>query len=406
MEQARRSSYVFFSFEDRPIFDLDAFLHGKLVVKTSSQVVAYSLLTHSPHVLTRRELEIVAELSAERWVSVSSLGDEAGQQELLNGLVTKGILISDSEAEEHARLRDRETRLAEQQWHPYAALYHFMTRGPDDQADTPLPLVDVEELALLAEENAIKFVERFGSPPDAFHRRPDANAVVELPVIKRNNALYQALDRRKTVRTFDSSRPMDVERLATLLYYVFGCHGYTRFSREVISLRKTSPSGGSLHPIEAYPLVFNVEGLETGLYHYDVERHALELLTELSRTKAEAMAVQMASGQAYVGTAHAIIVMTARFFRSFWKYRRNSRTYGVILKDAGHLSQTFYLVATDLGLASFYTGTINGPKIERVLGLDGFEEGAIGICGCGLELTGGKSLALERYPFEPRRTKI
>ena len=72
-----------------------------------------------------------------------------------------------------------------------------------------------------------------------------------------------------------------------------------------------------------------------------------------------------------------------RFYRTFWKYRKHQRAYGVILMDAAHLSQTFYLVCAELGLGAFFTAAINGSNVEEKLGLDGFTEGAVAICGCG-----------------------
>ena len=70
--------------------------------------------------------------------------------------------------------------------------------------------------------------------------------------------LYRALAERKTVRAFDRSTPMRSEDLGALLYWVFGCHGHTKMTKGVPILRRTSPSGGSLHPVEVYPLVQDV----------------------------------------------------------------------------------------------------------------------------------------------------
>jgi SagB-type dehydrogenase family enzyme len=75
--------------------------------------------------------------------------------------------------------------------------------------------------------------------------------------------------------------------------------------------------------------------------------------------------------------------MTSRFYRSFWKYRKHQKAYGVLHMDAAHLSQTFYLVCAELGLGAFITAAINSVNIEQRLGLDGFIEGVIAICGCG-----------------------
>jgi hypothetical protein len=54
--------------------------------------------------------------------------------------------------------------------------------------------------------------------------------------------------------------------------------------------------------------------------------------------------------------------------------------------DAAHLSQTLYLVATELELGAFVTIVINSGDIEERLGLDGIEQGVVSVCGCGPRL--------------------
>ena len=71
--------------------------------------------------------------------------------------------------------------------------------------------------------------------------------------------------------------------------------------------------------------------------------------------------------------------------------------------DAGHLSQTLYLLCTELGLGAFYTGAINDINIEQALGLDPLQEGVIGIAGCGRTLPGTAPLTLETLPYVPPR---
>jgi nitroreductase len=75
--------------------------------------------------------------------------------------------------------------------------------------------------------------------------------------------------------------------------------------------------------------------------------------------------------------------MAARFYRSFWKYRRHQKAYASLMMDAAHLSQTLYLVAAELGLGAFVTAAVNGANIEERLGLDGWSEGVLAMCGCG-----------------------
>jgi len=78
--------------------------------------------------------------------------------------------------------------------------------------------------------------------------------------------------------------------------------------------------------------------------------------------------------------------MTAVFPRTMWKYDF-PRAYRVVLLDAGHLCQTFCLVATWLGLAPFCTAALKDTLIEGDLGIDGIRESVLYIAGLGVPAT-------------------
>jgi SagB-type dehydrogenase family enzyme len=109
------------------------------------------------------------------------------------------------------------------------------------------------------------------------------------------------------------------------------------------------------------------------------------------------------AGQSFLRSAHALLVMTARFERSFWRYRDDG-AYASLLLDAGHLSQTLYLVCTELGLGAFVTASLNTANIDERLGLDPTSEGAIAACGCGRPELTRPGLELDYAPYVPRRS--
>jgi putative peptide maturation dehydrogenase len=169
-----------------------------------------------------------------------------------------------------------------------------------------------------------------------------------------------------------------------VLRYVFGYHGFARLFGEITTLKRTSPSAGGFHPVEAYPLVLRVEGVEPGLYHYDSHGHALERLAPVEPAEGRELAAQFVCGQTYFADAHVLVVLAVRFERAFWKYRNHPKALGALLMDAAHLSQTLYLVSTDLGLGAFVTAAINNVDIDERLGLDGYGDGALAVCGFGV----------------------
>jgi putative peptide maturation dehydrogenase len=251
-----------------------------------------------------------------------------------------------------------------------------------------------------------EFIEQFGHPPAHFYSAPNAIAAQDLPVIRRAGGLYDVLTRRKTARAFDADRPMTMEQLAQILYYVWGCHGYLRVFDDHLWLRKTSPSGGDLHPTEVYPIIRNVDGVTPGVYHYNVEQHRLHLLRPMTGEQVPLLVEEFTAGQSYFAPAHATFLMTTRFERHYWKYRNNSRAYSVLQMDVGHLSQTFYLVSTELGLGAFVTAALNAVNVEQKLGFDPTREAPLAICGCGWPGADELQLEPQYEPYVPRETII
>ena len=187
---------------------------------------------------------------------------------------------------------------------------------------------------------------------------------------------------RKTHREF-SKKKVTLENVSDLLSLVWGVAGYLHSPMFGELLHKTSPSGGARHPGEVYLMTLRVEGLRPGLYHYHPGRHQL---TTITTNITRSTAWRYCAYQGYVRNAAALFLMTAVFPRAMWKYR-HARAYRVVMLDAGHLCQTFCLVATWLGLAPFCTAALKDTLIEKDLGIDGICESVLYVAGVGLPLS-------------------
>jgi SagB-type dehydrogenase family enzyme len=184
---------------------------------------------------------------------------------------------------------------------------------------------------------------------------------------------------RKTHRRF-SKKELTLEAVSQLLSLVWGVTGYLHSPIFGKLLHKTSPSGGARHPGEVYLMALRVKGLRPGLYHYHPgQHHLVTISTNATCTKGW----QYCAYQDYVRKAAALFLMTAVFPRAIWKYQ-HPRAYRVVLLDAGHLCQTFCLVATWLGLAPFCTAALKDTLIERDLGIDGISESVLYVAGVGV----------------------
>lgn len=255
-------------------------------------------------------------------------------------------------------------------WLPHAAILHFGTKDA--------PYTDSEEAITKQLESYLKdspqpsffnsFSRKLGSPTIALPR----TALASSPFVR-------ILLERRTHREF-SATPLDLDRLSCLLYYTWGVTGFISSSLLGPLPVKTSPSAGARQPCEVYVLSLRVNGLSPGLYHYAANRHILKRISgKVSRRRAS----QYCAGQHWVKEAAALFLITAVFRRSMWKYRF-SRAYRTVIADAGHLCQTFCLVATYLRLAPFCTMALKDSMIERDLGIDGINESILYVAGVGL----------------------
>lgn len=216
-------------------------------------------------------------------------------------------------------------------------------------------------------------------PVPLFKRYRSAERRVLVSAAASNMPLVDALHARRTVREF-RRRPVAFDDLSAVVRGTWGRTGMHVGGIFGDLVAKTSPSAGSLHPVECYVLAWNVRDLAPGLYHYDVRGDELR---RLRRGRPRIEAVRAASGQTWVGGAAFLCVMTAVIARSLWKYD-DEVTYRTLWLDAGHLAQTFCLLATSRALGPFTTAAIQDSYIEKLIGLDGAREFPLYLCGAGI----------------------
>jgi SagB-type dehydrogenase family enzyme len=194
-----------------------------------------------------------------------------------------------------------------------------------------------------------------------------------------DSEFVQVLRNRRTWRKF-SAHPVPQQDLGEILDLTFGVQNWVDVPGLGRAATKTSPSGGGLHPIEAYVVVRRVRGLRGGIYHYNAKEHQLERLQSgLSRE----VLTKNLGNQWWFADAAFFVLMTAVFPRTRWKYHF-PRVYRAILLEAGHLCQTFCLSATWRGLAPFCTIALADSRWEKLLGIDGVNESILYAAGAGV----------------------
>ncbi len=178
------------------------------------------------------------------------------------------------------------------------------------------------------------------------------------------------LSRRSQTGRF-AGGPISFEQLAGILRFTYGPTldvPSRKFPGESLRLR-AAPSGGGLYPLEIYPLVFGVDGLAPGVYHYSVSDHSLELL------RAGSCLPEFLDCTSYhdlATTAAVVFAITAVMPRTLSKYL--FRGYRFLSYDVGAVVQNFYLTATALGLGSCALGGFYDDRCGQLLDIDNVSE--------------------------------
>jgi len=197
-----------------------------------------------------------------------------------------------------------------------------------------------------------------GSPPRVISLPP--------PTLGGGPSLWNALRERRSIREY-TSLPLSLKDLSNLLW---ASQGITE--KALAPWYRTAPSAGALHPIDTYLIINRLEGVEPGIYFFEVVDFSLTLKRagDFSGPIAQA-----ALNQEIAQAAAAVFVWVAVIRRSRQKYRQ--RAYRYIYLDCGHIAQNLYLAATALGLGCCGIAAIFDDEVNDLVGVDGREETAI-----------------------------
>jgi SagB-type dehydrogenase family enzyme len=250
-------------------------------------------------------------------------------------------------------------------WNPAAGFFHFQTKDSYSEEVRPEEIQWVKNL-----------MQR--EPIPAPVKRCSSTQTIPLTRETCNGEFPEVLLKRRTWREF-GNKPVSKDQLARVLHLSFGVQGWGKISSSRSFALKTSPSGGGLHPAEAYVLVRKVTSVPRGVYHYDAVGHRLQ---QIGKGVSSAHIQTLLAGQWWFRGAAFVVFLTAIFHRTQWKYDY-ARAYRAVLAETGHLCQTFCLTATWLGLAPFCTMALTDTKIERILRVDGISESVLYAMGAG-----------------------
>ena len=367
----RRCAMLLIELDQQSRFEFATLLAGGDGLDRRPRWLAYAPHLETPVEVNVAEMAALETIAAQEWVLADTLREAHGAA-VIDGLLAKALLLGDHAA--HEALRACDERAHSIAWWPPAAI----AQAQGGWSEIDIQARDERGLMMTSRQ----MVDAFGqAPPHEYLRRPGQSA---LPLARPGKTGFDALlAQRKTCRNFAADGQVSQADLAVMLHRVWGAIGTLELAPGAVAVKKNSPAGGGLHAVEAYVLAQRVEGLAPGLYHYLSLQHALEPMRAMDPAEAAAHAHRFVSGQHWFANVPVMVVMTARFDRLFWKYRRHAKAWRVVHLDVGHLSQTMYLSAADLGLGAFITAAINDRDIDRTLNLTALQESSIALVGFG-----------------------
>jgi SagB-type dehydrogenase family enzyme len=191
----------------------------------------------------------------------------------------------------------------------------------------------------------------FESEPAPIHLPP--------PSQKGSVSLEEAIAGRRSVRDF-TPEPISQSQLSQLLWAAQGISNARGRYR-------TAPSAGATYPLEIFVVCGGngINGIDDGIYHYNVDNHSLALHYKGDVRQELA---QAALGQEFIYEAPVDIIICALYERATGIYGSRGERY--VYMEVGHAGQNIYLQATTLGLATVAIGAFYDEQVREVLRLD------------------------------------
>jgi SagB-type dehydrogenase family enzyme len=188
--------------------------------------------------------------------------------------------------------------------------------------------------------------------PDPF-RRYDGAPLTSLPfAAAAETRPYAALWQPSSAPC--ESRPLVSGSIALLLEMSLALSAWKQYGGARWSLR-CNPSSGNLHPTEAYIVAVGIEGLDSGIYHYRADLHALEQRCHL----ADALPGELSLKGLWLG-------FSSVYWREAWKY--GERAYRYCQHDVGHAVAAVGFAASSLGWSVRHC-EIGDQQLADLLGL-------------------------------------
>lgn len=287
-------------------------------------------------------LDLIADINAAR------------KTEVENALADQGVLAQEwsslsewSAGLDHWEKRNWQLALSYYLW---ARRDKFLDEGPEYEAIRCAALEDMlseSDLPLPSEIDDSELI--------------DLGSIRPIPQDKSVGAVLRS---RRTNQVFRSDKTFDIRLLGGLLKEGFAvsrpCH-IPDIQEHIHNILH-----GVGFAFDPYLAVFNVEGLDPGIYYYNISQDRMRL-ESLGDYRGDVCTALIGHNQAL--TASCTIFLVVDFQRFQWRYR-HERALRNLYVDSGRMAQYLLLVATAYGLKNHITPATVDSAFATLLNID------------------------------------
>ncbi|HIE65685.1 MAG: SagB/ThcOx family dehydrogenase [Nitrospira sp.] len=180
--------------------------------------------------------------------------------------------------------------------------------------------------------------------------------------------------------------------ISRLLYFTNGVTGILKYPHGQSVVLRAAPTAGGLYPTEIYLAIRKMPKINDGIYNFQVKDHSLVPVWEGDFWD---KITQYCLGHEALGQSNLLMIMTAVYQRSVWRYRE--RAYRRILLDTGHVLGNVIAYAPEGGFSPYPIGGFIDPFLNHLLFLDESKEGVLMV----IALPQGKSLDPDKIKSTP-----
>lgn len=150
-------------------------------------------------------------------------------------------------------------------------------------------------------------------------------------------------------------------RLSRILYFSYGATAFAQSNQEVVYFR-SAPSAGGLYPADINIAIRMVDGLDDGIYHYEVQDHSLAKVWDGDYWST---IEHCCLGHSSIRDSQVVLFISSVFERGTWRYK--DRALRRIFLDIGHILGNVSLVSRVEGMQDYHLGAFIDDGLNEML---------------------------------------